>query len=90
MINLCGNCVIYLRNTAWIMISIAMICFTVIIVTLIKLRCKKCNKDNRSNVTIVKYDSVDKTLTVQDNKQSNDKDQQQSSTAGFNDRDKKK
>lgn len=71
MNNLCMTCVITLKNSAWIMISIAMICVTVIILALIKnkclchLCCKKREESKSSKkVTTVIYHSDSKELSA--------------------------
>ena len=65
--------IIYIDNSAWIMISVAMICFTILaspfMIALSRLICKskQTNQNRKTTVTYKKGDS-DSTVSVEDQK----------------------
>lgn len=67
------TCIIYLDNSAWIMISVAMICFTILaspfMIALSRLigKSKEKNQNRKTTVTYKKGDS-DSTVSVEDQK----------------------
>ena len=63
--------IIYIDNSAWIMISVAMICFTILaspfMIALSRLIGKEKNQNRKTTVTYKKGDS-DSTVSVEDQK----------------------
>lgn len=67
------TCIIYLDNSAWIMICVAMICFTILALPFMKVSARKrgkCKEENQSRKTTVIYKKgdSDSTVSVEDQK----------------------
>lgn len=69
----CCACLIDLNNAAWIMISVAMICFTAIVLQVIKMHMKsnqtkdKCMPKSHNMCVVYKTKNDETSLEVTDN-----------------------